>query len=173
MEITLTRARIRSWVPGDAASLARHADNPNVWRRLRDRFPHPYTLRDARRFIRTARRARPETVFAIALGDEAVGGIGFHPRDDVYRRTAEIGFWLGQDFWGRGIATEAVRAVVAHAFSHHDLHRIEAYVFEGNLASGRVLEKAGLVLEGTLRGRVVKDGRTLDERIYAIVRGRG
>ena len=154
----------------DAASLSRHANNRNIAIRLREKFPHPYTLEDARRWLRHVRSLRPETHFAMAVESVAVGGIGYHIQDDIHRRSAEIGFWLGEEFWGRGIATEALAAVTAHAFAHHDLCRIYARVFEWNLASMRVLEKAGYACEGRLKKAVTKAGRTLDEMIYAVVR---
>jgi RimJ/RimL family protein N-acetyltransferase len=170
MQILLARGSIRSWQPGDVGSLARHANDRDVWRNLRDRFPHPYTPSHARAWIREARKADPETYFAIAVGDEAVGGIGLELRTDVFRRTAEIGFWIGQAFWGRGLATEAVRAMTDFAFSRFELCRLSAGVFEGNGASMRVLEKAGFACEGRLRKSVTKDGRTLDLLLYGIVR---
>jgi len=100
----------------------------------------------------------------------ACGGIGFYILDDVYRRTARIGYWLGEPHWGRGIATEALGALTTFAFSRFDFARIEATVFEWNTASGRVLEKAGYTLEARLRMRATKDGRTVDELLYARVR---
>jgi RimJ/RimL family protein N-acetyltransferase len=110
---------------------------------------------------------RPRTAFAIAVGDEAIGVIGLHPGRDVHRRSAEIGFWLGEPFWGRGIATRAVRALTARAFERTKLVRIHAHVFEWNEASARVLEKAGYALEGRLRKSVFKDGRIIDQLLFA------
>lgn len=171
LELKLSLCTVRSWGPSDAASLAAHADNRKVWLNLRDRFPHPYTLADAEAWIASARRTTPETYWAITVGGSAVGGIGLELREDVYRRSAEIGFWLGETFWGRGIATEAVRAVTEHGFATFDLCRIHAGVFEWNPASMRVLEKAGYGCEGRLVRSVTKDGRTMDEMLYAITRG--
>ncbi|HEU4403612.1 MAG TPA: GNAT family protein [Candidatus Polarisedimenticolia bacterium] len=169
MDLTLETCRIRSWRLADAPSLARHANGRGVWLNVRDRFPHPYTLADADRWIRRAVETTPETQFAIVVG-EAVGGIGLEPKTDVERRSAEIGYWLGEPFWGRGIATEAVRAMTDFAFTHFDLCRLEALVFEWNPASARVLEKAGYQLEGRLRKSVLKDGRMIDSLLYAIIR---
>jgi ribosomal-protein-alanine N-acetyltransferase len=112
----------------------------------------------------------PETHFAIVVQDQAVGGVGFAIQEDVFRRSAEIGYWLGEEFWGRGIATEAVRAVTEHAFAHHDLCRIYAGVFEWNPVSMRVLEKAGYAYEGRMRRSVTKAGSIIDQMVYAIVR---
>jgi RimJ/RimL family protein N-acetyltransferase len=169
MQITLPHCTVRSFRPADAESIARHADDRRIWRNLRDRFPHPYTLQDAEAWIRTASAAEPETHFAIAVGGEAAGGIGLELQTDVHRRSAEIGYWLGAAVWGRGIATEAVRAVTGYGFARLGLCRIFAVVFEGNPASRRVLEKAGYLLEGRLRRAVLKEGRILDGFLYAAV----
>ena len=150
--------------------MVRHANDYDVWRTLRDRFPHPYTRRDAEAWIRAARGERPETSFAIALGDEAVGGIGLQIQDDVYRRSAEVGYWLGRTVWGRGLATEALRGFTDWAFAHLELCRLYSFVFETNPASRRVLEKAGYALEGCMRSAVTKEGRTLDQFLFACVR---
>lgn len=150
--------------------LVRHADDRDVWINLRDRFPHPYTRADARSWIRSAAAERPTRHFAIEVDGRAVGGIGIHPMTDVHRGTAEIGYWLGREYWGRGIATEAVRALTEHAFASFDLARLEATVYEWNPASARVLEKAGFQLEGRLRKSIIKDGRTIDSLLYARVR---
>jgi RimJ/RimL family protein N-acetyltransferase len=148
----------------------RHANNRRVWRNLRDRFPHPYTAADGERWIRTATEAVPQTHFAIAIGDEAIGGIGMDLKTDVSRRSAEIGLWLGEAYWGRGIGTEAVRAMTDFAFSTFDVCRVYAEVFEWNPASIRMLEKAGYAFEGRLRKSVTKDNQTIDSILYAIVR---
>jgi len=172
VELILTQAVIRSWRWEDIPSLVQHANNRRVWRNLKDRFPHPYTVADAERWIRQAAGATPETHFAIAIGGEAVGGIGFDLQGDVFRRSAEIGIWLGEAVWGHGIATEAVRALTEYGFTHFDLCRIFAGVFEWNPASMRLLEKAGYSFEGCLRKSVTKDGQTIDQMLYAIVRDR-
>jgi RimJ/RimL family protein N-acetyltransferase len=111
-----------------------------------------------------------ESHFAIATPEELIGSIGFHPQEDVHRRSAELGYWLGQEYWGRGIASAAVPVVVSHAFEDFDLLRIFAYVFQGNVASEKVLEKAGFLCEGTLRQSVYKQGRVLDQKLYAVLR---
>jgi len=169
MRIPLERCEVRSWRGEDAVSLPFHANNRKVWINLRDGFPHPYTVEDARRFIAAAMAQSPETRFAIAVGGEAVGGIGFLLHADVERVSAEIGYWLGETFWGRGIATEAVRAVTAHAIRAHALTRVYAVPYEWNPASFRVLEKAGYVLEGTMQRSAIKDGHVIHQRLYAYV----
>jgi RimJ/RimL family protein N-acetyltransferase len=170
VEFRLTTCTVRSCEWRDLESIVRHANNRNVWLNLRDRFPHPYTDADARNFLDMVVGVTPVTSFAIALDDEAVGGIGFTVQNDVAHRSAEIGYWLGEQFWGRGIATEALTAVTEYAFRNFDLCRLYAHVFEWNPASARVLEKAGYQFEGRLKKSVTKDGQTIDQLMYAIVR---
>jgi [ribosomal protein S5]-alanine N-acetyltransferase len=170
VELTLARSTLRPWRAGDEASLVRYADNRNVSRNLKDRFPYPYTAADAREWIAHASTRASSTSFAIVVDGAAVGGIGIEPGTDVHRHSAEIGYWLGEPFWGRGIATEALRAMTEYAFAHFDICRLEAGVFDWNPASARVLEKAGYNLEGRARCAVVKDGRLGDRLLYALVR---
>jgi RimJ/RimL family protein N-acetyltransferase len=164
----LSRARLRPFRLGDEPSIAYYANNPRVWRNLRDSFPHPYTMTDAEQWI--ARVAGNETNFAIDVGGQAVGSLGFVPGEDVWRRSAEIGYWLGEEHWGQGIMTEAVQAATAYAFRALDVTRLHAGVFAWNPASARVLEKAGYELEGRLRDAVFKDAEFVDELLYGIVR---
>lgn len=170
MEIKLSKSVLRAWRPGDETSLVRHANSRTIWRNLRDAFPHPYTLVDAKRWIEVANPTTPVTNFAIVVDGAAVGAIGLVLREDVFRRSAEIGYWLGEEFWGRGIVTEAVRAVTDYAFETFDLCRVYAGVFEWNPASMRVLENAGYEFECRMKKSVTKDGETIDEFIYAVVR---
>ena len=169
MLLTLQTCVIRSWRASDVQSIVGHANNRSIWINLRDAFPHPYTVRDAREFIEHTRAQRPETAFAIAVGDEAVGSIGFELQRDVERVSAEICYWIGEAFWGRGIATEALVALTAYAMETHGLTRVYALPFAGNAASCRVLEKAGYVLEGRLRKSAIKDGRVTDQLQYASI----
>lgn len=167
----LARACLRHWRREDAAALPRHANDRRVWLNLRDAFPHPYGVADAEQFIEVATSMSPQTYFAIDLGGEPVGGIGYTLQSDVERIGAEVGYWLGVAFWGRGIATAAVRALSRHAFAAHpELQRLYAVPYTTNPASARVLEKAGYVREGTLRRSVVKDGSVLDQWMYALLR---
>ena len=170
LELKLSRFIIRDWRPEDKSSLVKYANNRNVWINLRDRFPYPYTFSEAEWWIREATEATPPTHFAIVLDGSAIGGIGLEMNTDVFRKSAEIGYWLGEPFWGQGIATEAVRVMTDYAFSTLDLCRIYAGVFEWNPASMRVLEKAGYVFEGRLRQSVIKDGKIIDQFLYAIIR---
>lgn len=173
MELDLPGGRIRSWRAGDEPALARHANNRKIWLNVRDRFPHPYTIADAEAWVARATTAVPETQFAIEAGGEAAGGIGLFLQEDVSRYTAEIGYWLGEAFWGRGLATAAVRRFTAFAFATFDLNRIYGNVFAWNEASARVLEKADYALEGRHHRAAVKDGHVVDNLVYAIVRDFG
>jgi len=169
VKLTLTRSVVRSWTSDDLGSLVKYANNRKIWLNLRDRFPHPYTRRDGRDYIHLARSQRPETIFAIEVDGEAAGSIGFVPHADVERVSAEIGYWLGEPFWGRGIVSEALAAVTRHAIDAHHLTRLYAVPFAHNVASCRVLEKAGYVLEGRLRRSAIKDGVLVDQMQYAYV----
>lgn len=164
-------AVIRPWRQTDAADLARLADDRAVWLGLRDVFPHPYGVEDAHRFIAFATGMTPQTYFAIDVGGTLAGGIGYTLHQDVERIGAEVGYWLGRAFWGRGITTSALRLLTAHAFAGHpELRRLWAVPFARNVASARVLEKCGYRLEGTLRQSAIKDGVVLDQWMYAITR---
>ena len=169
MKLELTKSVVRSWTNDDLGSLVKYADNRTIWLNLRDRFPHPYTRRDGRDFIHLARSTRPETMFAIEVNGEAAGGIGFVAQMDVERVSAEIGYWLAEPFWGRGIVTEALVAVTTHAIDTHHLTRVFALPYARNEASCRVLEKAGYVLEGRLRRSAIKDGEIIDQLQYAFI----
>jgi len=161
---------IRSYERRDVSALFEYANNPRVSMHLRDAFPYPYTRRDAVRWVQAALDQDVETHFAIATAAELIGGVGFQLQTDVHRKSAELGYWLGEPFWGRGIATLAVRAMVDYAFGQFDLVRLYAQVFQGNPASERVLQKAGFVHEGLLRRSVFKNDRLLDQNLYALVR---
>jgi [ribosomal protein S5]-alanine N-acetyltransferase len=169
VRLILRTCDVRSWQTSDVESLVTYANDREIWLNLRDRFPYPYTRRDGRAFIRAMREAIPQTAFAIVVGDEAAGGIGFALQRDVERVSAEIGFWLGRPFWRRGITTDALVAVTRYAIETHGLTRVYALPFERNLASRRVLEKAGYALEARLRRSAIKDGTILDQCQYAFI----
>lgn len=170
MEIELRQGCLRSWTWDDHHSIVQHANNRNVWINLRDRFPYPYTTADAAVWLESVVGRVPETNFAIAVDGEAVGGIGFIMQQDIAYRSAEIGYWIGEAYWGRGLASDALIAITEYAFSHHDLCRLYAHVFEWNVASARVLEKAGYLLEGRLIKSATKDRQIIDQLMYAITR---
>lgn len=167
MRLCFGKHMIRNWQEEDAPAIAKYADNKKIWLNLRDAFPHPYTLQDARDFLRMVFRQEPRTFFAIASEDEAIGGIGLGIGIDVHRFTAEMGFWLAEPFWNQGIMTEAVMRFTEYSFDRFKLHRIYAEPYVSNPASAKVLEKAGYTLEGKLRANVFKDGRVLDQHLYA------
>ena len=167
MRLELSRCIVRPWAAGDAEALARHANNRRISMQLRDRFPFPYQIDDARNFLALLAEQSSPSAWAIEVDSEPAGGIGLQRHSDVERVSAEIGYWLGESKWGRGIVTEAVRAVTDRAFNRFELTRIYALPFAENLASVRVLEKAGYVLEGRLRQSVIKDGTIRDQFLYA------
>jgi len=162
---------LRPWAMRDADALVRHANDAEVAKQLRDRFPHPYRREDARAFLSVVSAAAPPTNFAIVTLDsgDACGGLGFVRGSDIERFSAEVGYWLGQACWGRGIGTEALRIITDYAFDHLGLLRVFAVPFADNRRSIRVLEKAGFEPEGILRASCVKFGQPRDQAMYARV----
>lgn len=170
MELRGTGFIIRGWKKGDAASLQKNADNPKVSSCLMDRFPYPYTMDNAIYWVNILADQDPLVNFAITIDDEVIGGIGIEPREDVYRKTAIIGYWLSEELWGKGIMPEAVKLVTEYAFNSLGFIRIQASVYSKNPASMRVLEKAGYMKEGVMRNAVFKNGVVMDEHLYAILK---
>lgn len=168
MQRELKNCRLRPWRAGDESSVIAHANNREVWLNLRDQFPHPYTPADAEAWVKFASNQAQLTSFAIEADGEAVGGVSLKLHDDVERVSAEIGYWLGQKFWNRGIMTAAVREVTEYGFKQFSLTRVYALPYATNVASHRVLEKAGYAREGVLRRSVIKDGIVLDQVLFAI-----
>jgi ribosomal-protein-alanine N-acetyltransferase len=169
MRIELEKSVVRTFREADASSLAHHANNRKIWINLRDEFPHPYSLEDAREFIALTLCQDPETHFAIVVEGETVGAIGFKLNTDIERVSVEIGYWLGETYWGRGIVTEALKAMTRYAIDTYGVTRVYALPFEWNAPSVRVLEKAGYVLEGRLRRSAIKDGKIVDQLLYAFI----
>ena len=167
MNLELPTCSIRPWELTDAESLQRHANNREVSRQLRDRFPFPYELDQAKQFVGWITKQQAPTVWAIDVKREAVGGIGIELHSDVERVSAEIGYWLGQEYWNRGIATDALRAVTVEAFKRFQITRLYALPFADHAASVRVLEKAGYVREGHLRQSAIKHGKIRDQLMFA------
>jgi RimJ/RimL family protein N-acetyltransferase len=170
IRIDIGHWHLRPYRDADLAALLKYADNANIVRNLRDRFPHPYTAEAGKTWIALARSQDPVLSFAIASEHELIGGVGVDPQADVYRRSGELGYWLAEPFWGQGIATAAARAMIEYAFTKLDLVRVYAGVFATNPASARVLEKAGLQFEGRSCAAVFKNGQLIDELRYAILR---
>ena len=158
---------VRPWRMEDTESLARHANSINVARHLRDRFPFPYTRANAAAFLKAATNAGEPSNLAIEVDGEAAGAIGYVPGVDVERYSAEIGYWLGEAHWGRGIVTEALVLVTEHVFDTANLLRLFALPFADNVGSMRVLEKAGYAREATLRSSSVKYGQVRDQALYS------
>jgi RimJ/RimL family protein N-acetyltransferase len=170
MIIRFGKYSIRDWRKTDAPSIARYADNREIWRNLRDGFPSPYRLSDAERYLEKVAQQNPRTFFAIAEKKEAIGSIGVVMGEDVHRFSAEMGYWLAEPFWKKGIMSRVVREFTDYVFQNFELNRIFAEPYTGNTASARVLEKAGFTLEGTMRANVVKDGKVRDQWLYAKIR---
>ncbi len=166
MNARLQRCTIRPWSLADADSLVRYANNRKIAMKLRDIFPHPYKSEDALNFLKYVMSETPTTTFAIGSNVEAIGCVGLRFGSDVNRLSAELGFWLGEPFWRKGIMSEVVRAFVPWAFEQFQLVRIEAEVFGSNEASAALLEKAGFEREGRLRSSILKDGVIEDSLVY-------
>jgi [ribosomal protein S5]-alanine N-acetyltransferase len=164
------KVTIRPWMHDDAAALATHINNKKIWDNLRDYIPHPYTLADAGDYIAQQQGTNPAQNFAILCDGALAGGAGIILKQDVYRKTAEIGYWVAGPYWGRGIATEAVRLIKAYAFDTFDIVRLQAEVFDYNKASMKVLEKNGFAHEAVHRKAVIKNGELLDDHIWVCFR---
>lgn len=167
MKLSLETCVIRSWRLEDVDGLVRSANHRAVAAFLRDSFPHPYSYAEGQAWVDLCMAQQPEVDFVIEVEGEVAGGIGLEPQYDIYRQTAEIGYWLNPRFWGRGICTEAVIALTNWAFETLEYRRIYAGVFSNNPASMRVLEKAGYTREARLKQAIYKRGQVLDEVVYA------
>jgi RimJ/RimL family protein N-acetyltransferase len=160
---------LRAPEPSDAESLARHANDWNVWINLRDTMPHPYSVADATRWLEHIQHQDPRINFIIDLDGQAIGTIGLVIGEDVERCAAEVGYWVGAEHWGRGIATAALICICRYAFADLGLLRIFAKAKAANIASLRVLEKAGFEREGLMRNACIKNGMVMDMALYAKV----
>ena len=163
---------IRKWKIEDKFALAANLNNPKVLNNLRDGLPYPYTEQDAENFIRAMLSSDKNSTcaFAITLDGEVIGSIGVFRQDNVHFRTAEMGYYIGEPYWGNGYMTSAIKQVCQYVFEHTDIIRIYAEPFAHNIASCRVLEKAGFTYEGTLKSNAVKCGNVVDMKMYALVR---
>jgi RimJ/RimL family protein N-acetyltransferase len=167
MKIKGTGFTLRKWRTDDAPSLQKHANNVNVSACLLDRFPSPYTIEDAEAFIAMKIDEEPVTNFAIEINGEVAGVIGLDFRADVYRKTPLLGYWLSEQYWGRGIVPEAVKLITHYGFNNLDIICIQAAILSKNPKSMRVLEKAGYIKQGVLKGSIIKNNEILDEHVYA------
>jgi ribosomal-protein-alanine N-acetyltransferase len=158
---------LRAWQYTDIDQLAKLANNKAIWNNLRDYFPHPYTRADANKWIRSHSSKRSSTHYAIIVNSELAGAISIIPKEDIYRKSAEIGYWIGEPFWRKGIATNAVEEVLRiFQSSHPDIIRIFAEVFAENIASMKVLQKNGFTLESVRKNAVVKNGIVGDDTVW-------
>jgi len=161
---------LRAWRWSDSKTLIRLINSKKIWDNVRDHLPHPYTHKDADLFLQHNVDKARTTNFAITDNGELVGGIGFILKDDVYRFTTEIGYWIGESYWGRGYATEAIRLLIGNIRLHSPLIvRVYAEVFDYNKASMRALEKNGFYLETIRRKGVVKNGIIRDDYVYVLL----
>lgn len=160
---------IRPWEESDLSAIVCYANNEKIAKNLTDGFPHPYTRKNGQAFLKMVQQQNPTTYFAISTREEAIGGIGITLRKDVYRLSAELGYWLAEPYWGKGIMTEAVTRFTDFCFKEFGLVRIYAEPYASNPKSARVLEKAGFALEGVMRSSVIKAGKILDQFLYAKV----
>lgn len=161
---------LRPWTPNDLKSLVKYANNYNISKNMTDQFPHPYGVENGKAFIDFATKDSPIHIFAIDVEGEAVGGIGVHPQGDVQRKNAELGYWLAEPFWGKGIITKAIPQIIDFAFKTYPITRVYARPYGTNLASQKVLEKNGFKLEARFEKSLFKNGEFLDELVYAIRR---
>ena len=166
------KCRIRKWELSDAKDLAMALSNKKVQDNLRDGFPYPYTEQDGKDFISTMLSADENETFAFAITVDniAVGSISVFRQGNIHRRTAELGYYIAEEYWGRGIMSEAVRQICEYVFSKSDITRIYAEPFAYNTASCRVLEKAGFQYEGTLRSNAIKNGKVIDMKMYSKIK---
>lgn len=164
--------KLRNWEIEDAQLVVKYANNKNVSKYLRDVFPFPYTLDDAKSYIRYCSGAdkSKNILFAIDIEGKAVGAIGLTIQNDVNRKCAELGFWLGESFWNNGVMTRAVKEMCQMGFRLYDIERIYAEVFDDNTASKSVLEKCGFTMDGVMRNSIFKDGKLQNACIYSILK---
>jgi len=158
---------LRPLLPEDSRSLAKIANNKNISDKLRDLFPYPYTEEDAKKFINTSLQKQPSCTFAIDFRQELCGVIGLVPQQDVYRISAELGYWIGEEYWGQGIATEAVRLISEYGFQKLGLLRVYSGVYESNKASMRVLEKNGFLKDCVFKKAIIKNDIIMNEHRYS------
>ncbi|MFT6806913.1 MAG: ribosomal-protein-alanine N-acetyltransferase [Saprospiraceae bacterium] len=160
---------LRAFTKSDIPRIATLANDTRISNNLRDYFPSPYKISDAKVFMDKIEKQNPKENHAIYWGEELVGNIGIHPFTDLYRFSGEIGYWLGVDYWGNGIMTKTVPQIIKYGFEVMNLRRIQAGVIRYNQASARVLEKCGLIFEAELKDKAYKLGSFHDELIYAII----
>lgn len=158
--------KLRELHLSDISQLAKLANNKNIWINLRDSFPYPYDESDAKFFINLVTKEKPKQHFGIEYEGDLCGVAGLVLQKDVYRKSAEIGYWIGESFWGKGIATKAIKLITNYGFGDLKLDRIHAGVFEFNISSMKALEKNGYKKEGVFKKAIFKNDKVLDEHRY-------
>lgn len=161
---------LRPFRSADADALVKYANNPEIARFMTDMFPHPFTLDRANGFIKMASSGDPIRIRAIEIEGEIAGAIGVHPQEDIFCKNAELGYWLAQPFWGKGVMTRAIQETVVYGFDTWEIDRIFARPFGSNIGSQRALEKAGFTLEAKFEKTIFKNGGYEDEWVYAVRR---
>lgn len=161
---------LRPWLDEDLDELVRHANNPKIAGKLTNAFPYPYTRESGKGFIEMVSQFSPPRIFCISKVGKPIGAIGIHPQSDIWSKNAELGYWLAEPYWGKGIVTAAIKVITRYGFDTFPIDRIFARPFSGNIGSQKVLEKCGFVLEAKLNGTICKNGEVFDELIYALRR---
>jgi RimJ/RimL family protein N-acetyltransferase len=159
---------LRPWRKSDAESLSEYANNEKIADNLTNQFPFPYNIENAKQFIEMAISHTPVQIFTIDIDGKASGGIGLHHQGDVYIKNMEMGYWLAEPFWGKGIITEAIKQMVDYGFKTFDITRVFARPYGHNIGSQKALEKAGFVLEAKFEKTFFKNNKFEDELVYAI-----
>ncbi len=172
MQIEKSKYILREWRTNDYTSLAKHANNINIWNNVRDYFPHPYTIKNAKEFIRMVSGKPFQQDFAIEINGRVGGGIGFVPGSDIEQFSAEIGYWLGEEYWNQGIMSEAIKDVSEYIFQHTKIVRLFATVFEYNKASMKALENAGFRKLAILHKAAFKNGKFINLHYYELVKSK-
>ena len=170
--MTVKRTELKEWKLEYAPALAASLSNPKILANLRDGLPYPYTEEEAQKFILSMQAANHNNsfFFAISADEQIIGNISVTRMTNIHSRTAELGYYIAEEYWGQGIMTAAVKQMCTHVFENSDIIRIFAEPFAYNIGSCRVLEKAGFTLEGTLRSNAVKNGTVLDMKMYSLLR---
>jgi RimJ/RimL family protein N-acetyltransferase len=168
MIIECNKCILRKWKYSDLKNLVKNANNLNIACNMRDGFPNPYTVEAGKQWIKFA--GNSDAIFAITVNNEAIGSIGLNIGEDIERISAEVGYWLGEDYWGKDIVSSALKCIVEYGFNELNLERIFAVPLEQNIASRRVLEKNGFILEGILRKSVIKSSKIYNQALYAIIK---
>jgi len=164
------RVSIRPWIIGDEDDLVPQANNIKIFNNVRDYFPHPYTLEDGKKWIQLNQKISPVENMAILVDDKIAGSIGLKLQEDVYRKNAEVGYFLGEQYWGKGLTTIALKKFIEYTFNTFPVTRLFAPIFEYNIASIKVLEKNGFKREGYFKKSIYKNGEYFNEVILALLK---